>query len=228
MSTGLHLQLTNGLSCTHNAYVRTHALATCLLVLLILATAYAPAFAWLYDAGPTQHLGADLSNGAWIAAPFTVPSDCYATTFGAAVARGMGPTGAGYDVYLTTTFAGLPATAIAKLPLPLVPLTTQWVYYDGALPEPVSLRKGVAYALVLIPNTPNLVGSISWGTKPGTYRSWRSTDGGLNWAEQTWPVCVRIDGYYVPEPDSAMALAWGLGLLGSLMPLLRRRCEPRG
>jgi hypothetical protein len=206
-----------------------HVPATCLSVLLGILLSCGPCCAWLYDAGITQHLGADISNGAWIAAPFTVEADCYATSFGAAVARAFGPTGAGYDVYLTTTWIGLPGSAIAKLPQPVVPLTTQWVYYDGSLSQPVLLRAGTTYSLVLIPTTPSLRGSISYGNKPGTYYGWKSSDSGASWSQLAYPVCVRVDGF-VPEPGGWMVLAAGLGCAMALARscFVSRRAANRG
>lgn len=175
-----------------------------------------PCFAWLYDAGIAQHLGLSIkadSNCEWVAAPFTVESDCYATTLGAAVARAMGPVDAGLDVYLTTTWSGLPDSAITKLPQPLVPLNTQYVYYYGMLSTPVFLKADTAYSLVLMPTSPLLMASISYGAKPGTYYGWKTADNGESWNQLSYPVCVRVDGYAVPEPGTLCALASGLAVL---------------
>ncbi|MHB9038578.1 MAG: choice-of-anchor R domain-containing protein [Armatimonadota bacterium] len=188
-------------------------LSFAIIVALCLGVISTPCFAWLYDAGIAQHLGLSIkadSNCEWVAAPFTVDYDCYATTLGAAVARAMGPVDAGLDVYLTTTWYGLPGSAIAKLSQPLVPLNTQYVYYYGTLSAPVFLKAGTVYSLVLMPTSPLMTASISYGAKPGTYYGWKTADYGESWNRLTYPVCVRVDGYAVPEPGTLCALASGL------------------
>jgi hypothetical protein len=191
-----------------------------LAIVLFLACAASPSSAWVYDAGIPQHLGTSLSNGQWVAAPFTVESDCYATTFGAAIARAMGPKDAGFDVYLATTWSGLPESAIAKLPQPLIPLNTQYVYYYGSLSEPVLLKAGAVYSLVLIPTSPDLLCSVSWGAKPGTAYGW-GTDDSKTWYRLAYPLCVRVDGYAAPEPSSIAVLLFSLLGVGLVRARLR-------
>ena len=189
-------------------------------ILLAVLIAASPCWAWLYDGGPTQHAGAQLrddTNCQWVVEPFTVAQDSYATTLGAAVARGMGPADAGYNLYLTTTLYGLPGSAFARISAPIIPLNTQYVYYDSALDAPVLLHASVVYGLVVIPTTTNLIGSISWGNVSGSYYGLKTGDYGQTWVQTERPFCVRVDGYPVPEPASVLALA------GGLLLLLRRR-----
>lgn len=195
-----------------------HRLLIAIVILLVCAAG--PSNAWLYDAGIAQHAGVSISNGAWVLAPFEVESDCYATTFGAAVARGMGPTDAGFDVYLATAWSGLPGSAIVKLPQPLVPLDTQYVYYYGSLSEPVLLRAGTIYSLVLMPTSPNLLCSVSWSAKPGYY-GWGTSDYGESWHRLALPLCVRVDGYAVPEPPFIAVFLFSMLSLGIQMGKLR-------
>ncbi len=167
--------------------------------------------------------------GKWFAAPFMVQSDCYATSLGAAVARARGPADAGFDVYITESMSGLLDSAIAKLPRPLVPLNTQYAYYDGALSEPVFLRAGTVYSLILVPTSPDLVCSVSWGGKSGTYCGWSTSDLGASWQGVGYPVAVRVGGYNVPEPPVGAALMVWLAMLS--LPALcrfvsRRAADP--
>lgn len=185
-----------------------------LAIVIVLACAAGPSCAWLYDAGIEQHLGTQLYNGQWVAAPFTVASDCYATTFGAAVARGLGPIDAGFDVYLATSFSGLPDSAMVKLPKALVPLNTQYVYYYGSLSEPVFLKASTVYSLVLVPTSPSFLCSVSWGAVPGSYYGWGTNDSGKSWYQLAYPLCVRVDGYAVPEPASIVVVLFSILALG--------------
>ncbi|MHB1459619.1 MAG: hypothetical protein ACYC0V_22130 [Armatimonadota bacterium] len=94
-----------------------------LAVVIGLVCSANPACAWIYDAGIAQHLGLPVGTNAqnqWVAERFTVQEDCYATTFGAALARGE--IGVGFYMNLFTTWNGLPGAPIAKLSQPLVPL----------------------------------------------------------------------------------------------------------
>lgn len=193
-----------------------------ILAILFISTA-GPSCAWLYDAGPEQRLGVSMSGYKWVAAPFTVDRDCYATSLGAAVARGFGPTDAGFDVYLTTTWSGLPGSAMARLDQPLVPTNTQYVYYYGSLKDPVLLRAGTIYSLVLARSSPDLVCSFSLGNKPGTILAWGTSDG-QTWYELSRPICVRVDGYAVPEPPLMMVCLLSIFGLSTLV----RRCRRAG
>lgn len=199
----------------------SQALAGCRAGFVVLAVliAASPCWAWLYDGGPKQNAGAQIKDGTnceWVVEPFTVAQDSYATTLGAAVGRGMGPADAGFDLYLTTTLYGLPGSAFARITQPIVPLSPLYVYYYGLLDTPVLLQAGVAYALVVIPTTTSLIGSISWSAMPG-YCGLKTGDYGQSWVLTERPFCVRVDGYPVPEPASIVALA------GGLLLLLRRR-----
>lgn len=185
-----------------------------LAVVIVLICAANPACAWLYDAGVEQHAGAQVNYGSnceWAAERFTVQSDCYATTFGAALARAE--IGVGFYMNLFTTWNGMPGAPIAKLSQPLVPLGPIWTYYYGTLNTPVFLKANTLYALVLVPTSPDLLGSVSWGNKSGTYYGLGTSDHGDTWHQLEHPLCVRVDGYAVPEPSSMAALIFAI--LGS-------------
>jgi hypothetical protein len=168
-------------------------------------------------------MGAQVLN-TWVAEPFTVTQDSYATALGAAAGRAYGPTNAGFDAYLTATLSGLPGSELAKLPNPLVPLNTQYVYYDGGLSAPVLLNAGVVYYVVLMPSSPDFCGSVSWSTKSGSYYGLGTSDNGSHWGTLAYPLCVRVDGYVVPEPGAMSAMLAGLLAIG----LRRRRWFPCG
>ncbi len=71
----------------------------CALAILWLA---APAGAWLFAGDVPQDLGIPVQDGGsadMVAAIFAVPSDSYATSFGLALARVVGPAGSGFTVY---------------------------------------------------------------------------------------------------------------------------------
>lgn len=191
------------------------------LVLLLLCT-YNPCTAYIYDGGQPQHLGTqakDNSSRVWVAEPFQLPFDAYATSLGAALARGMGPTNAGYSAWLYTlgTISHVPEVPLAQTTEPLVPLNTQFVYYDCPLPSPIFLQAGALYALVLKPTDSTFVGSVSYGLVPGTYYGQGTGDYGKTWYRLEYPLAVRIDGYFVPEPGASAVLL--LGLIG----LVKRR-----
>lgn len=193
-----------------------------LLCVAFLASAAVPCAAYIYDGGQPQHLGVqvqDNTNCVWVDEPFVLSQDCYATSLGAAVARGMGPTDAGFDVSIATITNGVPDVTIAKLPQPLVPLNTQYVYYDGMLSSPILLSAGVYYALVLKPTSTSFLGSVSWGVVPGMYYGQGTGDYGSTWRALSLPLAVRIDGYLAPEPASIAGLLLGVPML----MLLRRK-----
>jgi len=191
------------------------------LTAVIFLASISPCAAYLMDAGSPQHAGVgvrDNSSCVWAAEPFRLDYDAYVTALGAAVARAMGPADAGFDVYLSATTYGLPSSAIAKLPNPLVPLNTQYVYYDGALSAPVFLTAGIYY-LVFMPTSTSFYGSISYAVKPGIYYGQRTADYGQSWYMLAYPLAVRVDGWFVPEPSSVgIVVAGVLGLVA-----LRRR-----
>lgn len=191
----------------------------CLALLLALAV---PSTAFIVDGGQPQHAGVQVkanSNCVWVAEPFTLASDAYATSIGAAVARGMGPVGSGFEAWLYTigVVTHVPETPVAQTTLPLVPLNTQYVYYDTPLAEPVFLQAGGLYAVVLKPTDPNFIGSVSWSLMPGTYYGQGTPDDGKSWYMLALPLAVRVDGYFVPEPG---ALA---GMIVGMIGLVARR-----
>jgi len=195
------------------------------LTAALLFVSLRPCAAWLLDGGPTQHLGVQLklnSSLEWAAEPFTIPNDGYATSLGAAVARGMGPADAGFDIYLTATPYGLPGSAIAKLSQPLIPLNTQYVYYYGNLDSPVFLAANTVYFVVLMPTSSSFIGSLSLSNTAGLYYGLGTGNDGETWYQLARPVCVRVDGWYVPEPCSLAMVFSGVGVG---LALRRRRVE---
>lgn len=195
--------------------------AVWLAVLTSLVSA-SPCRAWLYDGGPEQHAAVSVAEGTncvWVAQPFVLTSDCWATTFGAGIGRFQGPTDAGFDVYITTTLDGLPGSAMFKLPQPLVPKTAGFVYYYETIETPLFLNKDVAYAMVLMPSNPGFGGMVSLSAWSGYY-GLGTGDYGQSWYYLARPLCVRLDGYPVPEPASISLLLVGLCSIG----LLRKRC----
>lgn len=188
-------------------------------VCLVLCLAAAgPSFGWLYDGGIAQHAAVivrDNSSVTWAAAPFSVSQNSYATSFGAAIARALGPVGSGFDVYLAQTINGLPDTAIASWKM--VPRDTTLGYYYYTPDSPILLRANAAYSLVFVPDSPSFWGSISY-SRTGYY-GWGSSDHGYSWSMLALPLCVRVDGYAAtPEPGSILVVLAGL----SSCMLLRR------
>ncbi len=181
---------------------------------LILAAAV-PCAAYLVDGGPPQHAGVGVRDGSscvWAAEPFVLSYDAYVTTLGAAIARALGPADAGFDVYLTSTIAGLPGSAITRLPEPLIPLTTQYAYYYGSFAGPVYLTAGVYY-LVFTPTSTSFYGSISYSLQAGMYYGLGTGNYGQSWYVLSYPLAVRVDGWYVPEPSALGAIVAGLAAL---------------
>lgn len=187
--------------------------------LTVLLCAAAPCSAWLYDAGIPQHLGAMLREGSsyvWAAAPFAVEQDSWATSFGAALSRAFGPIDAGFTVYLTSTWSGLPESAMATWTV--IPATASLEYYYFQPRAPMLLQAGTAYSLVFTPNDAGFAGAISYSAKPGSYYGWGSGDYGQTWTRLLYPLCIRVDGYAVPEPGTWLAL-----VAGTIGAALRRR-----
>ncbi len=175
-------------------------------------SARAPCAAYLIDGGQPQHAGPgvrDNSSCVWAAEPFMLDYDAHVTSLGAAIARAMGPADAGFDVYLSASLHGLPGSTITKLPAPLIPLNTQYVYYDGALSDPVFLTAGVYY-LVFMPSSTSFAGSMSFAPKPGMYYGLGTGNYGQSWYALAFPLAVRVDGWYVPEPSSLAMIISGL------------------
>jgi hypothetical protein len=199
--------------------VSTKSITALILLLLCADSSWA---AYIYNGGEPQHLGTqvqDNSSRVWVAEPFQLPFDAYATSLGAALARGMGPTNAGYSAWLYTlgTVSHVPEVPLAQTTEPLVPLNTQFTYYDCPLPSPVFLQAGTLYALVLKPTDSTFVGSVSYGIVPGTYYGQGTGDYGKTWYRLEYPLAVRIEGYFVPEPGTSSVLL--VGLIG----LVKRR-----
>lgn len=192
---------------------------TATVAFVALLAASLPCRAYIYDGGQPQHLGVqvkDNTNCVWAAEPFTLPYDAYATSIGAAAARAVGPVAAGFSAWLYTVgnVSHVPEKPIAQAPLPIVPLDAQYVYYDVSLASPIYLNAGALYAVVLKPTDSTFTGSVSWGVVPGTYFGQGTADYGKSWYRLSYPLAVRIDGHFVPEPASLAALAPGIaGLL---------------
>lgn len=202
--------------------------------------AVSPGRCWLFDAGPPQHAGAmvrDGSNLVAAAAPFAVRHDSCLTSVGAAMARAFGPVDAGFRVYLTrslTPVYDLPTAALAEWLL--VPKTAQLEYYYADDGPPIFIEAGRIHYLVFVPTAQDFWGAISWSLIGFYGRG--NADYGPDWRYLEFPLCIRVDGYVIPEPSTAAAAC--VGLLGlatrrvSFLPTgpwLRRmtgRREPRG
>lgn len=198
--------------------MRFRVCALFILLIIILLVSGLPCFAWLYDGGIPQHLGAvmkDDTSLVWAAAPFKVESDSRATSFGAALARAYGPVGAGFRVLLTEVTQGLPGSTMAEWTI--VPTNSALTYYYVSPPKPIFLRASLSYALVFMPDTDGFAGTISYS--PQGYYGWGTPDYGTTWNRMAFPLCVRVDGSAVPEPASITSLI--LGLVGA--GVLRRR-----
>lgn len=189
--------------------IHRKAVYAAFLIFLCLAVG-GPSFGWLYDGGVAQHAAVivrDNSSVTWAAAPFSVSQDSYATSFGAALGRAMGPVGAGFDVYLTQTMNGLPDSAITSWKM--IPSDSTLTYYYYAPDSPIFLRANAAYSLVFVPDSPDFWGSISYS--PTGYYGWGSRDHGSSWSMLPLPLCVRVDGYAAtPEPGSIVVVLAGL------------------
>ncbi len=190
--------------------------------LLLAAVFPAPCAAYLYDCGPAQYAGAIVKLGTsteWVCEPFSVERDAYATQFGAALGRTYGPTGAGFTVELSRWADGHPVDTIETWTV--VPTIVSLVYYYWQPTFPIALSgvgSGAYYALTFKPNIEGFAGAVSYSNKGGCYygQGWNSS---IGWFNLQFPLCVRVDGYYVPEPDCLAAL--GCGLIS--LPFLRRR-----
>lgn len=184
-----------------------------------------PCLAWLYDAGIAQYAGAMMKDGTsteWVAAPFSVDFDSRATQFGAALSRAYGPQGAGFTVELAEWVNGSPGETLSSWTV--VPTSAALVYYYWDAPEILlaSKNKGHYYALVFKPNDPGLAGAISYSNKGGCYYGlgYGSNSG---WFMLQCPVCIRVDGYQVPEACSFTVLVCGMGaFLRAARPRSRR------
>jgi len=184
----------------------------------------APCFAWLYDGGPAQHLMAGIKAGTnlvSVAQPFVIGQSAYATSFGAALARGYGPVGAGVTVTLTTWNTG-PAAAIDSWTI--VPTSAGLVYYYVEPTAPIMLAANTPYSLVFTPDNPDFAANISY-SRQGYYGY--GTDGGAeNWFILSYPLCARVDGYVIPEPSSALCVLIGaLGWAGAMRRRFHKRCS---
>lgn len=179
----------------------------------------------------------DGSNVVAAAAPFAVGHDSYLTSVGAAVARAFGPADAGFRVFLTrslTTVPDLPQVALADWML--VPKTARLEYYYTPEGPPIFLEAGLIHYLVFVPTAQDFWGAVSWSLTGFYGRG--NADYGPDWRRLEYPLCIRVDGYVIPEPSAATAA--GLGLMGLARrrvsfllncPLARRmtgRCEPPG
>ena len=181
----------------------------CVFVVVLLLVGCGPSFAWLYDGGIAQHAGAMMRNGSsqeWIAQPFDVATDAYATAFGAAMGRAYGPAGAGFTVYLTSTLVDVPNSAIASWTI--APLDATLTYYYVTAATPIFLAANTSYALVFAPNVDGYAGSLSYSGVSG-YSAYNTANHGASWSLTGFAMATRVDGYYVPEPMTAIALVTG-------------------
>lgn len=197
-----------------------------LFLALTLAAVGGPCYAWIYDGGPVGRafggVGAT-SDTVWATQPFQLASDAYLTGFDAAVAKAMGSAGVGYNVYLTTTLHDVTANSIGKWTVyPTGPIAA---YHSVQTNAPIKLDAGVVYFLTFIPNSNNFVGSIAFSSWAGYY-ALATPDYGQTWGLMAKPLCVHVDGYFVPEPSTWATLLVGVAGLAGLT-LVRRRYVSR-
>ena len=196
---------------------------TLLFLALTLAAVGAPCYAWLYDGGPVGRAFAgvsDTSGTVWATQPFQLGSDAYLTGFDAAVARGMGSASMGYNVYLTTTLSDIVANSLGRWTIhPTGPIAA---YHSVQTNAPIKLDAGVIYFLTFMPNSNNFAGSIAFSSWSGYY-ALGTSDYGQTWGQMAKPLCVHVDGYFVPEPDAGAALLAGMLAMAAIR-LWRRGC----
>jgi hypothetical protein len=188
---------------------------------VLAAVVASPCSAYLYDCGIAQYAGAILKSGTSTeraAEPFSVTRDAYATRFGAAIGRAYGPVGAGFTVDLTTWNSNQPGSIIESWTLVPTVVSLDYYYFEPTAPIALTgIGSGAYYALVFTPNQDGFAGAVSYSNKGGCYygKGWNANAG---WFTMQFPLCIRVDGYYVPEPGCLGVLACGLIGLG-----LRRR-----
>jgi len=167
--------------------------------------------AWLFDGGQPQHAGVvvrDVAPPVWVAAPIVLSSSADITQIGVAAAKAVGWAGMGYQVYLATDLWNVKSSAIATWTVsPSNPIFQYYYYYKPN--SPVRLEGGKAYFLVFTPNSNNFSGSISWSASSG-YLALGTPDYGTSWSKLARPLCIRIDGNYVPEPSCAVCILVGI------------------
>ena len=152
--------------------------------------------------------------------PFVLSRDACATSFGAAMGRVLGTDSMGFKVYLSDTLIDVPNNAIAGWEMCPTRAALEYYYYQ---PEsPIRIEAGRMYYLTFAPNSKSFWGSISYSLATGYY-GWGTNDHGVTWYRMSYPFCVRIDGYYVPEPGTGIALL--AGIIGIMLSRRRLACH---
>jgi hypothetical protein len=187
------------------------------LCLLLALGALTPCAAYLYDCGPANYAGAIVKLGTateWAAEPFSVSRAAYATQFGAALGRAYGPAGAGFRVELARWVNDQPGDVIESWTVVPTLVSLTYYYFEPTVPIALDgIDTGAYYALVFKPDTEGFAGAISYTAKPGCYYGkGYSTDAG--WFTMQFPLVIRVDGNYVPEPCCLGILTFGLLALG--------------
>lgn len=187
-----------------------HRLIKLALPLVLLICCITPARSWIFDGYSPSILGFQLkddSSTAWAAAPFTVSQDAYVTKVGLYLSRAMGPTNAGFDVWLGRSLNYKPAGAMANWQV--IPTTPTFRYYETTLDTPLYLYSGMSYFVMLAPSDPNFVGGVEYSLKG--YYGFGSDDYGSSWTYLPYAISLRVDGYYaVPETSCLCAILPGL------------------
>lgn len=189
----------------------------------------APCYAWLYDGGNPTPSGPLVKYGTsvmWVSQPFTLATDSWVTSFGAAVGRAFGNSEMGFNIYLSDRRFDLSWPIMASGTI--TPQGLGCTYHYVSLDSPVELAGGHKYYLTLVPNSNNFTGTVCYSYKPGVDPGIFTGDYGQNWTPYLLSFGMRVDGYaVVPEADSWLTLAAGLIGLAGLASFRRGGCVSR-
>ena len=179
---------------------------------------YAPA--WMYGVG-TPIVGDNHGHPEWVAQPFHVPFDAYASVFGACVGKGSDPGDTGMILRIVDDDAknGRPgSTTIAEWRVRPIWPNLQWV--DIQTDDPILLSADRRYWMIIAPGDGQFSGQV--GISGGEHWGLRSEDAGATWLDWGFCAAIRIGGNAVPEPSSAASLL-ALAASAAVCAVSRRR-----